>query len=180
MISRTKTHFKYDVETEKAGDRIQGNIFGCFVIHFHLLHIVQLKHKSFYMTNFARGMAVDIIYMSVHKSNYLDITKTQMEIKTSFSFLFGTLSSNMEDCFWNFPSHLAKWLSPVSYLYFLNVVMVFNQMYILFSWSYWSVLFCHQSWSSLNVWKTVVKFLGIIVVLLTIQSWKDAAASQLR
>ena len=39
--------------------------------------------------------------------------------------------------------------------------------------------FNHQSPSSLNVWKMVVKFLGVTAIFLVIQSWKDAAAGQL-
>ena len=42
------------------------------------------------------------------------------------------------------------------------------------------LFFYHQSLSSLNIWKMVVKFLGVIAIFLVIQSWKDAAAGQLR
>lgn len=88
---------------------------------------------------------MDTIYISVHKFSYLD-TKTQVEIQTSFSFLFWIPSSSMEDCFWNFPSDLDKRSPPVSYLCFLKIVMVFNQMYVLFSWSY-DQFFSYQSLS---------------------------------
>lgn len=122
-------------QSEKAGDRIQGNTFGCFVIYFSLAAYCTTEAYILFMwLVLPEEWAVDTTYISVRKSSYLDTTKTQVEIKTSFSFLFWIPSSSMEDCFWNFPSHLAKWLPPVSYLCFLKIVMVFSQMYVLFSW----------------------------------------------
>lgn len=134
---------------------------------------------------FARGMGEYSRYSlySVHQLSYLDTIKIQMKIQRSCSLLFWTALSGMEDCLWNFPSHLAIWPPPLSYL--------------IFSWGFFQrcdcfqpnvcfiqiddqLFFYHQSPSSLNVWKMVVKFLGVIAIFLVIQSWKDAAAGQLR
>lgn len=176
-------------KSEKAGDRTQSNrdprkhIWAFCNPFFHLLRMVQLKHKFFLSLILLEvwASAVDSLH-SVHKLSYLDTTKIKVKIQRSFSFLFWTPSSSMEHCLWNFPSRLAKWPPPVSYVFswcFFQHCDCF-QSNICFIQINDQFFFCYPSPSSLNVWKTVVKFLGVIAVLLVIQSWEDAAASQLR
>lgn len=109
---------------------IYGNTYGHFVIHFSLLLMVQGKHKSFlHLLVLLEQWAVDTLSIPVHKFSYLDTTKTLVENQASFPFLFWIASPSMEDCFWNFPSYLAKWSPLFSYLCFLNIWVVFDQMY---------------------------------------------------
>lgn len=139
--------------------------------------MIQLKHKSFFISLILpKVWAVDTGYTSVHKLSYLDKTKAKVKIQTSFLSVLDTIIKH-EDSLCNFLSGLAKWPPPVSYV-FSTTVIVFNQMYY-FLWII-DQAFLSSISSSSNVWKTVVKFLGIVAVLLIIQSWKDTAASQLR
>ena len=87
---------------------------------------------------FARGMGEYSRYSlySVHQLSYLDTIKIQMKIQRSCSLLFWTALSGMEDCLWNFPSHLAIWPPPLSYL--------------IFSWQFFLNLQLRWRWKNLR------------------------------
>lgn len=174
-------------ESEKAEDRTWGNrdlrkytravcnpFFTCSVWHDWSINL-------FYISDFARDMGSRHSLYSVHELRYLDATKIQVKMQVGFSFLFWTPWSSMESSLPNFPSYLAKWPTPVCHLFsilmFFQHCDCFQMLYFLQIMD--QFLFNHQSLSSLNIWK-MVKFLHITVVLLIIQSWKDAAARQLR
>lgn len=119
---------------------------------------------------------VDTIYIAVHKLSYFKI-KAQVKIQVF------PLCSRHHQPAQKTASGISLHILPSDLpqlLKFSQHCDCFQSNYVLFSSSYSSIFFYYQSPSSLYVWKMVVKFLCITVVLLIIQSWKDAAASQLR